>query len=222
MEEIQNPGEVSLAHYGVLFLDELPEFSRDALESLRGPIEDGVITISRASSTVSYPCNFIFVASMNPCPCGYHNDTKKECTCTETQIANYMNKVSGPILDRIDMHVEVSRVEYKDFTKLAEEEPSVNIRKRVNAARKIQLKRYQQENIFSNTEIKASQIQKYCKLQDDAKEMLEKAFNLYGYSARTYSRILKIARTIADLDGSEDILLMHVAEAIQYRLLDRS
>lgn len=216
------PGEISLAHYGVLFLDELPEFSRSALESLRGPLEDAQITISRTNSTVTYPCNFIFMASMNPCPCGHLNDKKKACVCTPTQISNYKNKISGPILDRIDLHVEVERVDYKKLQSDEHLESSEQIRERVNRARKIQLERYESEGIISNSELSSVQIEKYCKLNDETKIFLENAFNVYGYSARTYSRILKIARTIADLEEKENIELQHVAEAIQYRTLDRS
>ncbi len=216
------PGEISLAHYGVLFLDELPEFSRSALESLRGPLEDAKITISRTNSTVTYPCNFIFMSSMNPCPCGHLNDKKKACVCTPTQISNYKNKISGPILDRIDLHVEVERVDYKKLQSDERLESSEQIRERVNRARKIQLERYKNEGIISNSELSSVQIEKYCKLDNETKIFLENAFNVYGYSARTYSRILKIARTIADLEEKENIELHHVAEAIQYRTLDRS
>lgn len=216
------PGEITLAHYGVLFLDELPEFSRSALESLRGPLEDGKITISRTNSTVTYPSNFIFMASMNPCPCGYLNDKKKACVCTPAQVSNYKNKISGPILDRIDLHVEVERVDYKKLQSNEKIESSQIIKERVNRARKLQLERYKNENIISNSELSAVQIKKYCKLDEETKMFLENAFNIFGYSARTYSRILKIARTIADLDEKKDIELAHVAEAIQYRTLDRS
>lgn len=216
------PGEISLAHCGVLFFDELPEFPRASLESLRGPLEDSKITISRTNSTVTYPCDFIFIASMNPCPCGYLNDKKKTCVCTPTQISNYQNKISGPILDRIDLHVEVERVDYKKLQSKEKPETSEEIRKRVNSARNVQIKRYENEGIISNSQLSAAQIEKYCKLDEETKIFLENAFNVYGYSARTYSRILKIARTIADLDKKENIELTHVAEAIQYRTLDRS
>ena len=216
------PGEISLAHCGVLFFDELPEFPRASLESLRGPLEDSKITISRTNSTVTYPCDFIFIASMNPCPCGYLNDKKKTCVCTPTQISNYQNKISGPILDRIDLHVEVERVDYKKLQSKEKPETSEEIRKRVNSARNVQIKRYEKEGIISNSQLSAAQIEKYCKLDEETKIFLENAFNVYGYSARTYSRILKIARTIADLDKKENIELTHVAEAIQYRTLDRS
>lgn len=216
------PGEISLAHCGVLFFDELPEFPRASLESLRGPLEDSKITISRTNSTVTYPCDFIFIASMNPCPCGYLNDKKKTCVCTPTQISNYQNKISGPILDRIDLHVEVERVDYKKLQSKEKPETSEEIRKRVNSARNVQIKRYEKEGIISNSQLSAAQIEKYCKLDEETKIFLENAFNVYGYSARTYSRILKIARTIADLDKKENVELTHVAEAIQYRTLDRS
>ncbi len=218
---IPKPGEITLAHYGVLFMDEFPEFSRSTLEALRGPLEDKEITISRINSTITYPCNFIFIATMNPCPCGYLNDERKECVCTPNQIANYRNKISGPILDRIDMHIEVARVEYKKLKEKEFIENSKTIRERVNCARKIQAERYKDEKILSNAELTSMMIDKYCVLEDDAKILLEKSFEIYNYSARSYSKILKMARTIADLDFSENIKLEHVAEAIQYRVLDR-
>lgn len=218
---IPKPGEITLAHYGVLFMDEFPEFSRSTLEALRGPLEDKEVTISRINSTITYPCNFIFIATMNPCPCGYLNDERKECVCTPNQITNYRNKISGPILDRIDMHVEVARVEYKKLKEKEFIENSKTIRERVNSARKIQIERYRKEKIFSNSELTPTMIDKYCVLENDAKILLEKSFETYNYSARSYSKILKMARTIADLDFSENIKLEHVAEAIQYRVLDR-
>lgn len=216
------PGEISLAHYGVLFFDELPEFSRSVLESLRVPLEDRTITVSRVNATVKYPCNFIFIASMNPCPCGYLNDSKKECTCTPNQILNYRNKISGPILDRIDMHVEVQRVEYKNLQERGYKETSKDMRARVNSAREKQIKRYENEKVHSNSELTTALVEKYCVLSEEAKKILESAFELYGYSARTYIKVLKLARTIADLEDSKNIEAQHVAEAVQYRILDRS
>ena len=216
------PGEISLAHNGVLFLDELPEFNKSAIEVLRGPLEDKSVTISRLNSSVSYPCNFMFVASMNPCSCGYYGSSEKTCTCKDYQIKKYMNKISGPILDRIDIHIEVQGVKY---TKLDDDnsysEPSYKIRERVNKARQIQLNRYKDYGIFSNSELTPKLTSKYCKLNPSCKKILESAFDRLGLSVRAYSRILKVARTIADLDGSENIELPHLSEAIQYRSLDR-
>lgn len=202
-------------------MDELPEFSRASLEALRSPLEDKSVSISRVNCRVTYPCNFIFVATMNPCPCGYLNDSKKECVCTPNQISNYRNKISGPILDRIDMHIEVTRVEYKKLNEKSEAENSETIRERVNKARMIQIERYKNEKIFSNSELTPAMIDKYCVLEDDAKLLLENAFETYNYSARSYSKILKLARTIADLEASEIIKMEHISEAIQYRVLDR-
>lgn len=215
------PGEISLAHYGVLFLDELPEFNRSTLEVLRGPLEDGIVTISRLNGTITYPCNFMLIASMNPCPCGYYGSEEKECCCKADQIQKYRNKISGPLLDRIDIQIEVSGVKY---TKLQENEPKENseaIRKRINQARKTQINRYKQYNIYSNSELIPKLIDKYCQLNKECKALLEGAFQRLGLSARAYGRILKVARTIADLEQSEKIEEKHLAEAIQYRSLDR-
>ena len=181
---IPKPGEVSLSHYGILFLDELTEFNRSTLEVLRGPLEDGIVTISRVNSIFTYPCKFMFVASMNPCPCGYYGSKEKECTCTEQAIAKYIGKISGPLLDRIDIQVEVN-------------------------------------GIYSNAELTPKMIEKYCKIDEESKKILQIAFEKLGLSARAYGRILKVARTIADLGNSKDIRKNHIAEAIQYRSLDK-
>lgn len=215
------PGEMSLAHYGVLFLDEIPEFDKKALEVMRGPLEDKKVTISRMNCTVTYPCNFMLIASMNPCPCGYANDTKKKCICTNEQITRYQKKISGPLLDRIDLHIGVGNVNYDDFESNKKEEASKEIRQRVNNARKKQKERYKELKINSNSELTNTMIEGFCELKPDAKEMLKNAFEKFGFSARAYSRILKVARTIADLDNSNCIYLEHIAEAIQYRMLDR-
>jgi len=218
---IPKPGEISLAHYGVLFLDELPEFKKDALEVMRGPLEDGVVTISRVNATLTYPCDFIFVASMNPCPCGFYGSKEKECTCSPQAITKYMGKISGPLLDRIDIQIEVSPVKYQKLSDDDEIENSEKIKERVNKARRIQLKRYQNENIYSNSELTPKLIEKYCELNENSKKILQIAFEKLGLSARAYGRILKVARTIADLDGKENILEEHITEAIQYRSLDK-
>lgn len=219
--KIPKPGEISLAHYGVLFLDELPEFKRETLEVLRGPLEDRTVTISRVSASLTYPCNFMLVASMNPCPCGYYGSKEKECTCSESQIAKYMSKISGPLLDRIDIQVKVNPVKYNKLSTEAEEETSEQIRKRVNNARKIQLERYRKFGIFSNAELTQSLINQYCNLDDKCQKIMENAFKKLKLSARAYTRILKVARTIADLANSNDIKAIHLAEAINYRDLDR-
>lgn len=219
-EDIQNHGEISLAHYGVLFLDELPEFNRSSLEVLRGPLEDGEITIGRAAQVLTFPSKFMLVASMNPCPCGFYG-SDKECHCTEDSIKKYLGKISGPLLDRIDIQVEVSSVKYENLNSDKNEESSAEIQKRVNKARAIQLKRYDGLGIYSNSELTPNLIEKYCKLNDSGKHILKQAFERLGLSARAYGRILKVARTIADLDESEDILDKHLLEAIQYRSLDR-
>lgn len=220
-EEIQNRGEISLSHYGVLFLDELPEFNKNTLELLREPLEDKFVTISRLNMAITYPCNFIFVASMNPCPCGYYGSNDKECNCKPDQIKKYRNKISGPLLDRIDLHIEVESVKYEKLESKEKVETSEEIRKRVNNARKIQLKRYKKYPIFSNSELTPQLVEEHCKLDLESKKILENAFDRLGLSARAYGRILKVARTIADLEGTEKIQVRHLAEAIQYRSLDR-
>lgn len=215
------PGEISLAHYGVLFLDELPEFKKESLEVLRGPLEDGNVTISRVNATLTYPSKFMFVASMNPCPCGFYGSKDKECTCSEQAITRYMGKISGPLLDRIDIQIEVTPVKYQSLENGSANETSEDIRKRVNAARKIQLNRYKGLDIYSNSELTPSLIKKYCKLDKKSGQILHNAFDKLGLSARAYGRILKVARTIADLEAKENIQVNHIAEAIQYRNLDR-
>ena len=222
MDEILSLGEISLAHHGVLFLDELTEFNKSVIEVLRGPLEDKLVTISRVNSSITYPCNFTFIASMNPCPCGYYGSKDKECTCKDYQIKKYINKISGPLLDRIDIHIEVQGVKYEKLgNDNSNVESSLEIRKRVNKARSLQVKRYKDYGIFSNSELSPKLIEKYCKLDTSSKKILESAFERLGLSARAYSRILKVARTIADLDGSESIEVSHLSEAIQYRSLDR-
>ena len=218
---IPRPGEISLAHFGVLFLDELPEFNKNTLEVMRGPLEDGIVTISRVNATLTYPCNFMLVASMNPCPCGYYGSKNKECNCTNEMITKYMGKISGPLLDRIDIQIEVSPVKYTKLDSNEKEESSYEIKTRVNKARKIQLERYKCEKIFSNALLTPKLIEKYCKLNEGGKKIMQIAFERLGLSARAYSRILKVARTIADLDFSENIQEKHIAEAIQYRSLDK-
>ncbi len=218
---IPKPGEISLAHYGVLFLDELPEFNQHSLEVLRGPLEDGIVTISRVNGSFTYPCEFMFVSSMNPCPCGFYGSVDKECTCTPQAISKYMGKISGPLLDRIDIQIEVSPVKYEKLGNDEISESSDIIKKRVNNARKIQIERYKKENIYSNSSLTPKLISKYCKLDSEGKKILQTAFEKMGLSARAYGRILKVARTIADLDNCENIQKTHIAEAIQYRSLDK-
>lgn len=215
------PGEISLAHRGILFLDELPEFNKTSLEVLRLPLEDRKVLISRASKTCEYPSNFMLIASMNPCPCGYYGSNEKECTCSSNEIAKYIHKISGPLLDRIDIQVEVQNVEYKKMIETRQEESSQEIRKRVNKARKIQEERYKEYNIFSNAELTPKLIEKYCKIDSESKALLETAFKKLNLSSRAYNRILKVSRTIADLNGREEIIKSDIAEAIQYRSLDK-
>lgn len=216
------PGEISLAHNGVLFLDELPEYSRHTIETLRQPLEDGVITIARALQTVTYPANFMLIASMNPCPCGHYGSSTGECKCSEQQIHKYLSKLSGPLMDRIDLHIEVDNVTYSELTdKNSVEECSADIKKRVNQARKIQLDRFKGEKHFSNAHMSVKNCNKYCKLDETSELILKSAFEKLNLSARAHNRILKVARTIADLAGSENILPEHIAEAIQYRSLDK-
>jgi len=215
------PGEVSLAHNGVLFLDELPEFKKNVLEVLRQPMEDGKVTISRASSSVTYPANFMLVAAMNPCPCGFLGDPKRECSCTTLQVQRYRTKISGPLMDRIDLHMEVPPVHFRDLAAAEGGESSAEILSRVKAARKIQGERFQKMKIYTNAHMHSRQIRKFCALDSQSGDLLERAMEKFGLSARAHSRILKIARTIADLGASEQITSAHVAEAIQYRSLDR-
>ena len=219
--KIPKPGEISLAHYGVLYFDELPEFNKNTLETLRGPLEDKEITISRINASITYPCNFMFIASMNPCPCGYYGSTEKPCSCTPEQIKKYISKISGPLLDRIDLHIEVSQVKYENLDNSKPAIDSKTIKQRVDNARKIQQERYHGLGIFSNSELTPKLIEKYCVLDNECRNILNAAFNSFGLSARAYSRILKVARTIADLDNSKNIQVCHLTEAIQYRSLDR-
>ncbi len=216
------PGSISLAHNGVLFLDELPEFKRTVLEVMRQPLEDRVITISRAKFSVEYPANFMLVASMNPCPCGYYNHPEKDCVCSAGIVQKYLNKISGPLLDRIDIHIEVVPV---PFSKLAESRPSESsevVRQRVIKARNIQQERFKEGNgIYANTQLSTKQIQQHCQIDATGQALLKNAMEKLGLSARAYDRILKVSRTIADLEGSENIKTEHLAEAIQYRSLDR-
>lgn len=218
---IPRPGEISLAHNGVLFLDELPEFSRNALEVLRQPIEDSKVTISRVHSTVSYPCSVMVVAAMNPCPCGYYGHPKKSCTCNGNSIRKYLSKVSGPMLDRIDIHVEVPAVEYDDLASRGDGEPSAKIKERVNKARQIQNERFKGTPVTCNARITSDILRTVCRTDDKAEEILRTAFDKMGLSARAYDRVLKVARTIADLDSSEIITSDHILEAVQYRALDK-
>jgi magnesium chelatase family protein len=216
------PGEVSLAHRGVLFLDELPEFHRNVLEVLRQPLEEGVVTISRAAASVTFPCQFMLVSAMNPCPCGYFGDPKRECRCTSNQVQNYRNKISGPLLDRIDIHVEVPSIKYQDLAVTTPSESSATIRDRIINGRKIQQARFKgQKKIHCNAGMGPKQIQKYCRMEAVAQDYLRMAISELNLSARAFDRILKVSRTIADLDDSEHIQQQHVSEAIQYRTMDR-
>lgn len=215
------PGEISLAHNGVLFLDEMPEYSRDTLETLRQPLEDGVITVSRAIGTIEYPANFILVASMNPCPCGNYGSKDLQCTCSPSQISRYLRKLSGPLLDRIDLKIDVDRVSFVDLKSDKLEESSEEVKKRVDKARQIQLERFKGEKIYCNAKMNSRLIKKYCCIDDDSEKLIETAFEKFHMSARGYNRILKVARTIADLAGSENIELAHVAEAIAYRTIEK-
>jgi magnesium chelatase family protein len=216
------PGEISLAHNGVLFLDELPEFKRTVLEVMRQPIEDRVVTISRAKFSVEYPASFMLVASMNPCPCGYYNHPEKECVCAPGIVQKYLNKISGPLLDRIDLHIEVTPVPFSELNKQHSSEPSREIRSRVIKARLVQSLRYRKEKqIHCNAQMLTSHLKVHCQLTEAGNTLLKNAMERLGLSARAYDRILKVARTIADLDNSENIETNHIAEAIQYRSLDR-
>lgn len=214
---IPKPGEISLSHSGVLFLDELPEFNRSSLEVLRGPLEDKVVNISRVGASISYPCNFMLVASMNPCPCGYFGSKEKACKCTEFQIKNYRSRISGPILDRIDIQVQVSNIKYDELDKNVEEESSKTIRERVNRARKIQIERYKDLGFFCNSELNVKFLDEFCKLDKSSYEILKMASDKMNLSSRGYSKILKVSRTIADLEGVENIKEEHILEALQYR-----
>ena len=228
---IPRPGEVSLAHNGLLFLDELPEFPRNVLEVMRQPLEDGTVTIARAAMSLSFPARFMLAAAMNPCPCGYHNDKSRDCTCTPPMIQRYVAKVSGPLLDRIDIHIEVPAVQYKELRSGTAAEGSKEIRARVLAARERQHSRFLEVGartkgsaraVFANAQMTTQQIRVHCELHSDAERLLERAMQQQGLSARAHDRILKVARTIADLEAAPTIAVKHIAEAIQYRTLDRS
>ncbi len=216
-----HPGDISMAHCGVLFMDELPEFNRNALEVLRQPLEDGKITIARATGSFQFPARFMLVAAMNPCPCGYYGSKVRECRCTQSQITNYLGRISGPLLDRMDIQVEVGAVEYSQLTGKSGGEPSSIVRKRVNNARQMQAERFKGQGMLTNAGMGPMQLEEHCKLDAAGHAMMEKTFKAYGLSARAFTRILKVARTIADLEGAESISDRHLAEAIQYRVLDR-
>ncbi len=216
------PGEISFAHNGVLFLDELPEYPRNVLEILRQPLEDGVVSVARAARSVEYPANFMLVASMNPCPCGYYRSQSHECSCSQAQIQKYMSRISGPLLDRIDLHIEVDEVHYDDLTAHGEAESSATVKQRVNAARAIQNVRFEGTCVHCNADMTSEMIKKYCVLDGDGERILQNAFDKLGLSARAYTRILKVARTIADLGGADKISAKHVAEAVMYRTLDKA
>ncbi|MEE8576849.1 MAG: YifB family Mg chelatase-like AAA ATPase, partial [candidate division Zixibacteria bacterium] len=219
---VPKPGEVSLAHHGILFLDELPEFKKDILEMLRQPMEDKQVTISRALTTLSYPASFMLVSAMNPCPCGYFGDVGHECTCSSSDIQRYMSRISGPLMDRIDIHITVPSVKFKDLSSNTKGEPSAAIRKRINLARELQIERFKDEpTMFCNAHMESRDIRELCPIDDKAQSLLSLAITKQGLSARAYDRILKVARTIADLNGAESIDTPHVAEAIHYRTLDR-
>jgi magnesium chelatase family protein len=216
------PGEISLAHNGVLFLDELPEFKRTVLEVMRQPMEERKVTISRAKVSIDYPSNFMLVASMNPCPCGFYNHPEKQCVCGPGVVQRYLSKVSGPLLDRIDLHVEVVPVSFDEMTASRIVETSTQIRARVVKAREIQLERFKKQTyVYCNAMMASNMVKKVCQINDAGRALLKTAMERLGLSARAYDRILKVSRTIADLSGSEDIKTEHLAEAIQYRSLDR-
>lgn len=218
---IPKPGEISLAHNGVLFLDELPEFSKTAMEILRQPLEDGKVTISRVSGSLTYPCEIMLIAAMNPCPCGYFGSPNRECSCSKTKVHQYLSRVSGPLLDRLDLHIDAMPVEFEHISSEQKSESSAAIKLRVNAAREIQNRRFSGTEITCNARITPSMLQETCRVTESGMKMLKTAFEKLGLSARAYDRILKVSRTIADLDGSGDIDASHIAEAIQYRSLDR-
>jgi len=220
---VPRPGEVSLAHHGVLFLDELPEFDRSVLEVLRQPLEDKKVTISRAAMSLTFPASFMLAAAMNPCPCGFWNDPTRECRCTPLQIQRYVGRISGPLLDRIDIHIDVPAVRFKELSsESAPGESSAEIRGRVIAARERQLTRLDGEGIFANAQMTPRHLRRFCQLDAESERMLEAAMTRLGLSARAYDRILKVSRTIADLAAAETIRPLHVAEAVGYRSLDRT
>jgi len=219
---VPKPGEISLSHNGVLFMDELPEFHRNVLEALRQPLEDGYVTVSRASSSIRFPSKFMLVCSMNPCPCGFYTDPKKECHCTPPKIQKYLSRISGPLLDRIDLHIEVPPLRYKELTDESCAEKSEVIKKRVESARNIQLERFKHDDIFSNSQMNHRLTRKYCRLDEQSQALIKQAITEMGFSARCYDKILKLSRTIADLDTKDTIESTHVSESIQLRSLDRS
>ena len=220
---IPRPGEVSLGHNGVLFLDELPEFQRNVLEVMRQPLEDGAVTIARAALSVSFPARFMLAAAMNPCPCGFFGDPTRECHCSPVQIQRYVSKISGPLLDRIDIHIEVPAVKYKELRGTAEVESSAAVRERVGRARQVQFDRYREDKgLYANSQMPSRLLRKHCAISADGEKLLETAIQRMGLSARAHDRILKVSRTIADLEGAESILPKHLSEAIQYRTLDRT
>src|SRR5882672_1467697 len=220
---VPRPGEVSLAHHGVLFLDELPEFQRNVLEVMRQPLEDGAVTISRAATSVTFPARFMLAAAMNPCPCGFFGDSTRECHCSPPQIQRYVSKISGPLIDRIDIHIEVPAVKYKELRGASTTEDSATVRERVLRARALQIERFTGEKkIFANVQMPPKLIRKFCAISDEGEKMLENAITRMGLSARAHDRILKVARTIADLDESASLETRHLGEAIQYRTLDRT
>ncbi len=218
---VPKPGEVSLAHNGVLFLDELPEFKKNVLELLRQPLESGEVTIARASMSLCYPARFMLIAAMNPCPCGYATDPNNECTCTSQMIQKYMSRISGPLLDRIDIHIEVPAVLFTELADRSSGEPSKNIKKRIQTARLLQNERYRTAAKFDNSQMESADLNNYCQLDHASRELLKTAMDRLGLSARAYDRILKVSRTIADLEGASEINTRHLSEAIQYRSLDR-
>ena len=218
---VPKPGEISMAHNGVLFLDELPEFKRDAMEALRQPLEDGTVTVTRASGSVTYPSNIILIAAMNPCPCGYYGHPSKPCTCSANAVHKYLNKISGPLLDRLDLHIEVPPVDYKALSDKAQGESSAQIRERVNRARAIQVERYKGTGITCNAQLTPSLLRKHCVMTDDASNYLSRSFDAMGLSARAYDRILKVARTVADLKGNKIIQKEDIGTALRFRSLDR-
>jgi magnesium chelatase family protein len=218
---IPRPGEISLAHQGVLFLDELPEFRRDCLEALRQPLEDGFICVSRIAKSFVFPASFMLVAAMNPCPCGYYTDPKKTCRCGTNKIQDYLGKISGPLLDRIDIHIELPPIKYKELADTKNSESSLAIKARIEKARSTQRERFKEDRIFSNASMNTRLVKKYCALEEEAAKLLKMALTELGLSARAYDKILKIARTIADLAASGHILPGHISEAIQYRILDK-
>jgi len=220
--QIPKPGEVSLSHNGVLFLDELPEFKKNVLEVLRQPLEEERVTISRVATSLTYPARFMLVAAMNPCPCGYYSDPNNECTCTNPQIQRYRSKISGPLMDRIDIHIEVPAVKYRDLASRETGESSKEIKKRIDVARKTQLNRFKGLKIYCNAQMTNRHIKKFCQIDEASQKLLEMAIDKFGLSARAYTRILKVARTIADLEDQENIQPAHLSEAIQYRSLDRN